>query len=429
VDIDLGLKLVAIVLLLVLSAFFSSVESAYFSLSRSNLDRLRESSDPRAKRAARLMDNPRRLLATILTGNTIVNTAAAALAALVAVDIAEPWGFNPNLAVTLEVILISGLILLFSELMPKLLALRYPEKWAVQSSGGIALCRFLMMPLAGPLAFFSASLARALGIKQQNVLALSEDEIRALVQVGHAHGALELEERRMIHSIFEFGDTIVREVMVPRIDVVAVDLNVPLDELLQLVISHGHSRIPVFNKTIDNIVGVIHAKDLLQVTHNPARYDLSKLSRPAFYVPEEKKIDDLLREFQAQKVHMAIVVDEYGGTAGLVTLEDILEEIVGEIQDEYDSEQPLIKKLENGELLVSGRIGTYDLNEMQGQELVPESEAYDTLAGFVYSSLGHVPKKGEGFEHKGYRFIVDEVHGKRILRVRVVREKGVLEDV
>ncbi|MFH0765940.1 MAG: hemolysin family protein [Calditrichota bacterium] len=428
-DIDLGLKLAVIVLLLVLSAFFSSVESAFFSLSRSALDRLRESSDSRAKRAARLMDNPRRLLATILTGNTIVNTAAAALAALAAADLALRWDVNPNLAVTLEILLVSGIILFFSELTPKLLALRNPEKWAVQSSGGLAICRVLLMPLAEPLAFFSATLARVLGIKQHNVLALSEEEIRALVQVGHAHGALELEERRMIHSIFEFGDTIVREVMVPRIDVVAVDLNVPLEELLQLVDSRGHSRIPVFNKTIDNIVGVIHAKDLLQVTQNPSRYDLSKLSRPAYYVPEEKKIDDLLREFQTQKVHMAIVVDEYGGTAGLVTLEDIIEEIVGEIQDEYDSEQPLIKKLDNGDILVSGRIGTYDLNEMQGVELVPDSEAYDTLAGFIYSSLGHVPKKGEGFEHKGYRFVVDEVHGKRIIRVRIVREKGVLEDV
>ena len=268
-DIELWLILAAVVLLLLLSAFFSSVESAYFSLSRSVLDRLRESADPRARRVAYLMDDPRRLLASILTGNTGVNTAAAVIAALVAVRVSSSWILSPNLVVALEVIFMTAIILFFSELAPKLAAMRNPEHWALKSSLAVHIMRVLLAPFALPLAFFIGWISRLSGIESHSMMAMSEKEIRALIQVGHEHGALELEERQMLYSIFQFGDTIVREVMVPRIDIAAVEEKVPLDVLLDTVGSRGHSRIAVYRESVDNITGIIHAKDLLMLAQDP----------------------------------------------------------------------------------------------------------------------------------------------------------------
>jgi len=273
----------------------------------------------------------------------------------------------------------------------------------------------------------SSLLSRLLGIERQTTLMMTEGEIRSLIELGHERGELEQEERRLIHSIVEFGDTIAREVMIPRMDVVTADKNAPLDELLKIIVTHGHSRIPVTDGSVDNIIGLIHGKDLLKVVQAPDEYDLMKILRPITFVPEEKKIDDLLREFQSAKVHMAVVVDEYGGTAGLVTLEDIIEEIFGEIQDEYDREQPLLKRLDERSVVANALIGTSDLNQELGEELIQESDAYDTLGGFAFSQLGIVPHKGEEFEFQGYRFIVEEVHGKRITRVKITKEKGALE--
>ena len=423
------MKLAVVVLLLVLSAFFSSVESAYFSLSRSILEQMRESSDPRAKRVARLLADPRRLLASILTGNTIVNTGAAALTALVAVDLAVSLGGNPNVAVAIEIVVVTIAILFFSELVPKLLAIRNSEKWAVQTSRTVQASCWILYPLALPLSKLTAYLSQLFGVEKHSMLAMSAEEIRALVQVGHERGELELEEREMIHSIFEFGDTIVRQVMVPRIDMVTIEKNASFEEILKMVVDCGHSRIPVYDEKVDNIIGMIYAKDLLAVSQDSDRFDLQKLLRPSMFIPEEKKIDDLLKEFQAQKVHISVVVDEYGGTAGLVTMEDIIEEIVGEIQDEYDEEQPLILQVDEHTIIVSGRAVISDVNEHIRFELIEENEAYDTIAGFVYSQLGEVPEAGREFEFEGYRFVVEEVVSKAITQVRLEKLGGVFEDV
>jgi len=428
-DVDLWIKLSIVVVLLALSAFFSSSESALFSLSRAVLERLGESADPRAKRVARLLAHPRRLLASILTGNTIVNTAAAVITALVAYELAETMGFNKNLAVLIEIVIVTIVILFLSELAPKLFALRNSEKWAIKSSFAVQLSIWILAPIALPLASLTAFLSQAFGIEKHSMLAMSEEEIHALVQVGHEHGVLEAEERKMIHSIFEFGETIVREVMIPRIDMITIDKDTTFEELTQIVIDCGHSRIPVYDEKVDNIIGIVYAKDLLAAAHNPSEYDLEKHIRSAYFVPEEKKIDDLLNEFQTEKIHIAIVVDEYGGTAGLVTMEDIIEEIVGEIQDEYDKEQPLLQQVDERTIVADGRISISDLNEKIGLELLPESEAYDTLAGFVFSQLGEVPEKDREFDYEGYKFIVEEVSSKRITRVRVQKEGGVFESV
>ncbi len=424
---DVWLQLAAIIGLLALSAFFSSVESAFFSLSRSTLDRLKEASDPRARRVAKLLEDPRRLLASILSGNTIVNTVMAAIAVLMASDLAVHYGLNPSLVVTGEIIIITLLILFVAELTPKLLALSNPEKWAINSSGALYGMCLLLSPVAIPLSGLAMLLSRLLGIERHNVLGMTEEEIRALVQVGHERGILEAEERQMIHSIFEFGDTIAREVMVPRTDMAAVDASVSLDELKMIIAEKGHSRIPVYEEDIDHITGMLHAKDLLSENGDEADFNLSKKLRSVHFVPEEKKLGELLRELQREKKHLAIIIDEYGGTSGLVTLEDIIEEIVGEIQDEYDKEKPLFSKKDEWTTIVSGTIPIDDFNEAMGIELLSEDEAYDTLAGFMLSQFGEVPTVGQSFEFNGFTFIVEEVGSRRILSVKVVRDKGVFE--
>lgn len=428
-ELIIWIKLAWIVLLLLFSALFSSAESAFFSISRSSMEKLSESSDPRAKRVARLMDDPQFLLTTILSGNTIVNAVTVVIAALAALDIARAWQLNATVVMAVEVITISILILIMSEIIPKLIALKHPESWAVRTSGLMRILSVILLPVARPISWLTMKLAQIFGVEQQGVLAMSELEIRSLVEVGHEHGELEPEERQMIHSIFEFGDTAVREIMIPRIDIVVVEATIKLDELKKTIVEKGHSRLPVFSESIDNIIGLIYAKDLLSKDVVSKDFDMKKLIRDAYFVPEEKKIDDLLNEFQQQKIHLAIVVDEYGGTAGIVTMEDVIEEIVGEIQDEYDSEQPLLKRIDENTVIADGRLSHSDFNEKLGFELIPDSEAYDTVAGFIFSHLGVVPQIDQNFEHKGYMFIVEEVHGKRITRIKISNERNVFKDV
>lgn len=427
-DADVWLYPVVLLLLILASAFFSSVESAYFSLGRSALSRLAESNDPRARRVYHLMQRPRLLLASILSGNTVINTTIAAIAALWAIRIAESLNIASGLAITIEVVSITLLILYFGELIPKIQALRNAESWALHTSSIVEMVTVVTFPLAWPLSKLAILLSRLFGVEQHRVLSMSEEEIRALVEVSHEHGALEKEERQMIHSIFELGDTMVREVMVPRIDIGAVPSNAGLDEILTMVKQFGHSRIPVYDRNIDNIVGIVHVKDLLQGVQNPEAFDLMKSIRKVYVVPEEKKVDDLLREFQKEKVHMAIVLDEYGGTAGLVTLEDVIEEIVGEIQDEYDKEQPLSVRIDDRTVIASGRLSIYDLNQVTGYELIEESDSYDTVGGFVYSQLGVVPRRGDQFEFNSHIFKVEELLGRRITRIRIEKIETVFKD-
>lgn len=426
---DIWLQIAAILVLFGLSAFFSSVESAYFSLSRATLERMGASTQAGERRVARLMSDPRLLLTAVLTGNTIVNTAAATIAALATVDLAESFGWNVNLAVGIEVILITILMLYFAELIPKLQALTHAEKWAAQTSLLVQAAKYILYPISRPLAGFTTGLGRMFGVEPGQSLGMSEEEVRALVQVGHEHGALELDEQKMIHSIFQLGDTIAREVMVPRIDVVGVRRGANLDELIEIIKRHGHSRLPVYEGTIDNIIGVIHVKDLLAASQSPADFELSEHMRKPFFVPEEKKIDDLLRDFQSAKVHMAIVTDEYGGTSGLVTLEDVIEEIVGEIQDEYDRESPLATRVDDKTIIANGKLPIYDLNEMLGYQLIEESDAFDTLGGLVLNRLGVVPRRGDHFDEKDYGFTVEEVIGRKITRVKIVKEESPFENV
>ncbi|TDI93526.1 MAG: HlyC/CorC family transporter, partial [Caldithrix sp.] len=283
----------------------------------------------------------------------------------------------------------------------------------------------LISPFIGLLARLFQFFSNMLDVSRKSTV-LEHHKIMALVEDREENGGLEDNERAMIDSIFEFGETEVHEIMIPRIDIVGVEENISLENLTKLIKSKGHSRIPLYNEGLDNILGIIHAKDLLPIIINGKTDipDLKKLARPASFVPESKKLHHLLKEFQKKRQHMTIVVDEYGGTAGLVTLEDVLEEIVGEIQDEYDKEPPLYKKIDENCFLVDAKIDLDELNEELEMDLPTEGE-YESLGGFIFSLTDYVPEQNEVVKYNNYRFLIKKIDRNRIIQVELTRSKDV----
>ena len=310
-------------------------------------------------------------------------------------------------------LLVALLIWLF-EFFVERRVLRDPEGWALRLTPLARAVSLLMRPLL----VLPARLSNRGGAEPQQLVTITENELRSFVDASQRQGVLEQDERQMIFSIFEFGDTLVREIMVPRIDIYALDVDTPVEQAGNALLESGYSRVPVYKETIDNIVGVLYAKDLLRVGRTPDPINsLRELLRPANFVPESKKLDALLAEMQAGRIHIAIVVDEYGGVAGLVTLEDMMEEIVGEIQDEYDHGEELsYQKIAESEYIFHGRINLDDFNEIMGSRL--SSRDADTLGGYLFSCIGRVPKVGEKLEEGSLILTIEQIVGRRIRRVR-----------
>ena len=422
-DIDWILRLVLFVALIGLSAFFSGSESAYFSLSKELIERLKEAKRASADRVVKLLQRPRHLLITILFGNTVVNVAAASVATIMTADLSQILHFSHSLSIFIEVVVVTLILLIFSELTPKVFAVKNSFLFAEKVSIPLVLFFYLFYPIIAILDKFPALVSGVVATRIKNHF-LSKEELKTLIEISQEHGALEKDEREMIHSIFEFSQTTVREIMVPRIDMVCVEKNSSIDELIKIIKAKGHTRIPVYEEKIDNIIGIIHAKELLPfINHSKKReMKLSDLAREAYFVPETKRIDELLGELQREKQHMAIVVDEYGGTAGLITLEDVLEEIVGEIQDEYDQEKPLFTKLADNKYLVNAKIDLDELNEQLGMEL-PVDKNYESLGGLIYEQIGAVPRRNQEIKYGPYRFIVEKVQKNRIVEVILIKEE------
>ncbi|TMG63442.1 MAG: HlyC/CorC family transporter [Chloroflexi bacterium] len=291
----------------------------------------------------------------------------------------------------------------------------------------LELVTWVTRPLVGFLFNLTRLITRPFGgVNPQVGLALvTEDEIKSLVETGQAQGVLQEREQRMITSIFAISEKPVHEVMVPRTDIVAIDVDTPPDEILKIITNIGHSRIPLYEGSPDNIIGILYVKDLFRrLARGEKDVQIRPYMRPAQFVPESKKIDQLLRDMQKDKIHIAIVVDEYGGTSGLVTIEDLVEEIVGEIRDEYDVEQEMVLPVSESEALMDARVPFEDVRETFDLDLPPAEAApnYDTLGGFVVAQLGRFPKAGEAVEAGGARFVVESVEGRRIRRVRVVKK-------
>jgi len=427
-EVDSIFRVVLFFVLIGFSAFFSGSESAYFSLSKELVDRLRETSTSGAMRVTRLLDNPRHLLVTILFGNTIVNVAAASVATLLTADLSAAFRLPHSLSIFIEVVVVTLILLVFSELTPKVIAVKNPYQFAEKASIPLTLFFYLFYPITLILDKFPALVSGAMATRVKRHF-LSKDELKILIEVSEEHGALEEDEKEMIHSIFEFSKTTVREIMVPRIDMVCVERRAPLEELIYIIKERGHTRIPVYEEKIDNIVGVIHAKELLPFIDHAKKKetDLGNLAREAHFVPDTKRIDELLSELQKEKQHMAIVVDEYGGTAGLITLEDVIEEIVGEIQDEYDQENPLFVKLSENKYLVNAKIDLDELNEELGMKL-PVDKNYESLGGLIYEQIGAVPRKKQVVRYGSYKFVVEKVQKNRIVEVIVIKENSEKSD-
>lgn len=412
----MDLRFVALVLLILCGAFFAAAETALFAASRMTMRRLRDAGDRRARTAHQLLEDPGTLLTTLLAGNTIANVGSSVVATSIALTL---LGRQKG-----ELVAFAGatlLVLILGEIAPKTLAVRYADQWALRVAGTIRLVSRILMPLVRALSLAGTTIVRPFGgaITPRAPL-VTEDQLRFLVQVGEEEGVLEEKEREMIHSIFEFGDTLVREVMRPRVDLIAIPAKATINEALGLVMEYGHSRLPVYEGSIDHVVGVVYVRDLLPALRQ-GRLDqpVAEVQRPPFFVPETKKVDELFREMQRRKVSMAIVVDEYGGTAGLVTMEDLLEEIVGEIQDEYDLEEKPIQLLDERTAIVNGRTSIEEVNDTLGLDL--PIEEVDTIAGLVYAFAGHVPVQGETVSVPGAELRVERALGQRITKVRITR--------
>ena len=406
-------ELIVLGVLLLCSAILSGAEAAYFSLGRTRLKELAEQQGQTPGPLAPLLAQPHELLVTLLVGITVVNIGASALAAAIAEQV---FGSN-GLAIAIGAMVF--LLTVFGEVLPMTLAVEHPLRFASWVNRPVAWLSMALKPIRVGLGAFTAITIRLVGSeRRRGQPEISEEELRTLVDVGAREGVVERSEREMIHKVFELEDTLVREVMVPRPDMFCLDVTIEPAQLLPLLREQLHSRVPVFEETVDQIVGVLYTKDLLPYLAGlPAGFDLRQHLHPPYFVPGSKRADALLREFQAKKLHLAVVVDEYGGTAGLVTLEDLLEELVGEIRDAYDEDERLIQRVAPRVFRVSGRLAIDELNAATGLQ-IPD-DAFDTVGGWVLDLFGRVPHKGEKTEVDGIRVAVEKVERTRVLEVLV----------
>jgi len=390
------------------------------SLNTSTIKKLAHAKKPSARQVAVLLAKPRKLLISIIIGNTIANVAIASIAAVLATSWSRKYGFNETVVLLGNVLVVTAVVLFFSEIIPKVTAIKNSERVATLFAYPMTLFYYLFLPFSVIFDFLARILSVSFGVDRDK-FSLTEEELRTLVDVGEEKGALQKDEKEMIHSIFEMSETIAREIMVPRTDMVIIEKDATLNQVLALVKENLHSRIPVYDQSVDNIVGILYLKDLLPLLRKRKLddFDLTKIIHTAYYVPEQKKINELLREFQKERIHMAIVVDEYGGTSGLVTLEDVIEEIVGEIQDEYDKEVPLFSRINDHTFMVNASMQIDEINEELGLEL-PAEEGVDTLAGFLLGRFGSVPKSKEKTVFNGYEFVIEKATKKRIEMVKIV---------
>ncbi len=429
-DPDRSTLIIILFVFALLHAFFAAAEVAIVSIRKPRLNQLIEEGHQAAQRVADLAEDATRLLTTTQFALKLLGFLVVALVASIygtplakALDSLKVAWLSPISypvaigAITLGLVFI---MLVFGELIPRELAARNPERLALWASYPVYAAALIAMPLAKVVVAINHLFTRQQDEAPHGLPFMIEEEIKTLVDAGEEGGFIEEEEKEMIYSIFEFSDTLAREVMIPRIDMVAIEVNTSIMEALEVVIHAGHSRIPVYDETIDNIVGILYAKDLLRHWHHdPQSLQLKDILREVYYIPETKKVDELLQELQQRKVHIAVVVDEYGGIAGLVTIEDILEEIVGEIQDEYDREEAFMEVINDDEIIFNGRVDLDDVNHIMSLELPTDSS--DTLAGLIYSNLGRVPIVGDKVHIQNVEITVLSVVRRQIKKVKVVR--------
>ncbi len=395
---------------LLLAAFVAAAEMALASVSRMQLRQNVAAGQRRVQMAEALLSEPARFLSTLLVLKLICYMGVTAAAITLALRVGGPGWVAWTLVGT-------AVLLLILQLLPRAWVVGRAEQTALWVAPLVQAFATLLNPITATMRRIG-HVAVPEGTAPESIF-LSEDGLRFLLNATEEEATIEDDEKEMIASIFAFGETLVREVMVPRIDVSAVPVDMSMLNALDVILKAGHSRIPIYRDSVDNMVGILYAKDLLRYLRD-GRTDvpLGKILRPAYFIPESKKVDELLGELQQRKVHMAVVVDEYGGTAGIVTIEDLLEEIVGEIQDEYDAEEPTVEAVTEHEYLFDARVSLAEVSKLLGVEL--PSEGGDTLGGFIYSQLGKVPAVGDTVEYDPVIVEVLSVAGRRIKQVRAI---------
>ncbi len=413
----LAFYLALLIFFLFLSLFFSGSETAYMAVNRLHLKYLADGGDKNAGAIKRIVSNPDRLLGVILLGNTIANIGAASLVTYL---VAEYFPQKTERIGILATVALTLVVLIFCELTPKIIGATHAEQVSRKLLRPIRFSLWLLTPFAQLATWCANRLVRLSGLSPSAspfAHALSEDEIRSIIAGSTAEGMAE-EKREMLHNIFEIAATRVRTVMIPRVEVTAVDIDDPLAENLATIRRTSYSRIPVYRGNFDNILGILNAKDLLQHLERPGEIHLEALLRPVYYVPDTARIDSVLRRLQSMHLHMAAVVDEFGGVEGIITLEDLIEEIVGEIRDEHDTETDAVRALGPDLYSVSGNLPAKDFNRLF-EHKIPESTGYTTVSGFLQDRTGRLLHEGEIVQYQGLSFSIEKADGFRIVSVRV----------
>ncbi|MBW2505360.1 MAG: DUF21 domain-containing protein [Deltaproteobacteria bacterium] len=396
-----------------LSAFFSGSETALMSMDKLRIKYLAEKNLPGAKKLEAILERPEAMLSAILIGNNVVNIMASVFATALFLEL---FGSRGEL---MTILILTPVLLVFAEIFPKTLAANYPEKISFLVLHPIRFVMWLLKPVIWVVSGLSRLLSNFFRHQHERPL-ISEDEIKSIIELGEQTGVFHTEKRRMLHGVFELAEMRVRDVMVPRTEVVGIEVKTPFEEVVTLASKARHSRFPIYEGDLDRIVGIFHSKEILNYVGKPEHFSLGHLARPPYFVPESKPIEALMQAFRRKHLHMAVVVDEYGGVEGIVTLEDIVEEIVGEIQDEYDDEEALVQPLEPRRFLVDGSATLRYINRRF--ELNLSEEHVNTLAGFMLHAMGAIPEVGDVCEANGAKLTVRVIEDRRIELIEVELE-------
>jgi len=424
-------QLFVLLILVLANAYFAASEMAFISLNDAKIERQAKEGNKKAKQIEKMLNNPSKFLATIQIGITLAGFLSSAFASETFADILAPALNNIFPQVTIETfkgisiviitIILSFFTLVFGELVPKRLAMKYYEKIAYASIGIIRFISIIASPFVKILTKSTNVISKMFGISENEEEIVTEEEIKMMIDEGEEKGTIELQEKEMINNIFEFNDITTSEVMTHRTDIFAVDINSNIEDILKQLDNYKYSRVPVYNETIDNIEGILFVKDLLKYFRTKKVIKIKNIMREAYFVSENKPINELFKDLQTNKMQMAIVIDEYGGTSGLVTMEDLLEEIVGNIFDEYDDVEHEFDKIDDNTFLISGSVSIYELKKILGVE-IPEGD-YETLSGYLLELLGRVPEDDETpiIETKNVTYKIEEYEDKRILWVKACK--------
>lgn len=424
-------QIVILVVLILLNAYFAASEIAFISLNDTKIEKQAKEGNKKARQIQKMLKNPSEFLATIQIGITLAGFLSSAFASDAFADILAPALYKifpmisiqvfKGISIVLITIILSFFTLVFGELVPKRLAMKYYEKIAFSSIGVIRFLSIITLPFVKVLSSVTNFISKLFGISENEEEVVTEEEIKMMIDEGEEKGTIQQEEKEMIHNIFEFNDITVSEVMTHRTDVYAIEIDSEINDIIKELDDYKYSRIPVYEETIDNIKGVLFVKDLLKYLHGKKAIKIKNIMREAYFVSENKPINELFKNLQKNKMQMAIVVDEYGGTAGIVTMEDLLEEIVGNIFDEYDDFENDYTKIDDNTFLINGSVSINDLKKILKIDL-PEGD-YETLSGYLIDLLGRLPKDNETpiIETKQVNYKIEKSEDKRIVLVKACK--------